>query len=45
MIKRIKASKLPTFEDLDVEVLVVEHDNYFTAHLGKLVKIPLLRLL
>ncbi len=34
MIKRIKESELPSIEELDVEVLVIEYYDYFEAKLG-----------
>ncbi len=34
MIERIKASELPSLEDLDVEVLLIDYGNYFEAWLG-----------
>ncbi len=35
MIKRIKESELPSLEDLDIEVLVIERSKYFEAVVGK----------
>ena len=34
MIKRIKESELPSLEDLDVEILLIDHGSYFEAILG-----------
>ncbi len=35
MIKRVKVSELPSLEDLNIEVLVIEYNGGFEARLGK----------